>query len=47
MSFPLSIKEGDSKSSNKISEHLKSLTPFVENGFWKLGGKVLDHFFNA
>lgn len=26
------------------SEHLKALTPYVENGFWKLGGKVLDHF---
>ena len=35
--------QGDSQSSNKISEHLKALTPNVENGFWKLGGKVLDH----
>ena len=34
----------DSPSSNKISDHLKALTPYVENGFWKLGGKVLDHF---
>ena len=25
-----------------VSEHLKALTPYVENGFWKLGGKVLD-----
>lgn len=26
-----------------ISDHLKALTPYVENGFWKLGGKVPDH----
>ena len=26
-----------------VSEHFKALTPHVENGFWKLGGKVLDH----
>ena len=33
----------ESQSSNKTSDHLKALTPHVENGFWKLGGKVLDH----
>lgn len=27
-----------------VSDHLKALTPSVENGFWKLGGKVLDYF---
>ena len=26
-----------------VSDHFKALAPAVENGFWKLGGKVLDH----